>query len=131
MLATLTSRVVDFYKGRSGGFMNNLEYTKEYYSIWLDISSAELGQKGVTLIKTDKRKICPDGYPRNLDIYCVCFQDSLFISYNPDLDDESHFVDYEIPYTDRKGVLDVLQYIFQNIDSTLAFRWKRERSTVS
>ncbi len=67
--------------------MNNLEYTKLYYSIWLDISSAELDQKGVTLIKTDKRKICPDGHPGNLDIYCVSFQDSFFISYNPDLDD--------------------------------------------
>jgi fumarate reductase (CoM/CoB) subunit B len=45
------------------------------------------------------------------------------LRYNPDLDDEPYYVDYDIPYTDHKGVLDVLQYIFQNIDSTLAFRW--------
>jgi fumarate reductase (CoM/CoB) subunit B len=43
--------------------------------------------------------------------------------YNPDVDDKSYFVDYDIPYTGVLGILDVLQYIFKNIDSTLAYRW--------
>ncbi|MHA1969339.1 MAG: fumarate reductase (CoM/CoB) subunit TfrB [Candidatus Hodarchaeales archaeon] len=43
--------------------------------------------------------------------------------YNPDVDDEPYFADYDIPYTGVLGILDVLQYIFKNIDSTLAYRW--------
>ncbi|KKN09225.1 hypothetical protein LCGC14_1048750 [marine sediment metagenome] len=43
--------------------------------------------------------------------------------YNPDLDDEPHFIDYDIPYTDRQVIMDALHYIFQNIDSSLAYRW--------
>ncbi|KKM09664.1 hypothetical protein LCGC14_1722590, partial [marine sediment metagenome] len=37
--------------------------------------------------------------------------------YNPDLDDEPHLIDYDIPYTDRQVIMDALHYIFQNIDS--------------
>jgi len=43
--------------------------------------------------------------------------------YNPDIDDEPKFVTYNVPYTDRQGVLDALHYIFRNLDSTLAYRW--------
>ncbi|MFW9830166.1 MAG: fumarate reductase (CoM/CoB) subunit TfrB [Candidatus Thorarchaeota archaeon] len=43
--------------------------------------------------------------------------------HNPDLDDEPYIVTYEVPYTDRQGVLDALHYIFQNLDSSLAYRW--------
>jgi fumarate reductase (CoM/CoB) subunit B len=43
--------------------------------------------------------------------------------YNPDLDDEPYFIEYDIPYSDRQGILDALNYIFENIDSTLAYRW--------
>lgn len=43
--------------------------------------------------------------------------------YNPDLDDEPHFIEYDVPYTDRQVIMDALHYIFQNIDSSLAYRW--------
>ena len=43
--------------------------------------------------------------------------------YNPDLDDEPHFIDYNIPFTDRQVIMDALHYIFHNIDSSLAYRW--------
>ncbi len=43
--------------------------------------------------------------------------------YNPDLDDEPTFITYYVPYIDRQGVLDALHYIFQNLDSSLAYRW--------
>ncbi|MFX0082677.1 MAG: fumarate reductase (CoM/CoB) subunit TfrB [Candidatus Hodarchaeota archaeon] len=45
------------------------------------------------------------------------------LRYNPDVDDEPYFVKYDIPYTGTLAILDVLQYIFHNIDSTLAYRW--------
>ena len=45
------------------------------------------------------------------------------LRYNPDIDNEPYFVDYSIPYTDRQGILDALHFIFQSIDSTLAYRW--------
>jgi fumarate reductase (CoM/CoB) subunit B len=45
------------------------------------------------------------------------------LRYNPDGDDEPYFVDYDIPYSETLGILDVLQRIFQHIDSTLAYRW--------
>jgi fumarate reductase (CoM/CoB) subunit B len=43
--------------------------------------------------------------------------------YNPDLDDDPHFMEYDITYTDRQVILDALHYIFQNVDSSLAYRW--------
>jgi fumarate reductase (CoM/CoB) subunit B len=43
--------------------------------------------------------------------------------YNPDIDDEPKVITYDVPYTDRQGVLDALHYIFRNLDSTLAYRW--------
>ncbi|MCK5344205.1 MAG: succinate dehydrogenase/fumarate reductase iron-sulfur subunit, partial [Candidatus Heimdallarchaeota archaeon] len=43
--------------------------------------------------------------------------------YNPDLDDEPTFTTYDVPYIDRQGVLDALHYVFQNLDSSLAYRW--------
>ena len=43
--------------------------------------------------------------------------------YNPDIDDEPKFITYKVPYVDRQGVLDALNYIFRNLDSTLAYRW--------
>lgn len=45
------------------------------------------------------------------------------LRYNPDLDDEPHYMDYDVPYIDRQGVLDALHYIFRNLDSSLAYRW--------
>ncbi len=43
--------------------------------------------------------------------------------YNPDVDDKPKFVAYKVPYSEKLGILDVLNYIFQNIDSSLAYRW--------
>ncbi len=43
--------------------------------------------------------------------------------FNPDIDDEPTYVTFKVPYSDRQGVLDALHYIFQNLDSTLAYRW--------
>jgi len=43
--------------------------------------------------------------------------------YNPDLDDTPYFANYDVPYIDRQGVLDALHYIFQELDSSLAYRW--------
>lgn len=45
------------------------------------------------------------------------------LRYNPDLDDSPRLVAYEVPYSDRQGVLDALHYIFRNLDSSLAYRW--------
>jgi fumarate reductase (CoM/CoB) subunit B len=43
--------------------------------------------------------------------------------YNPDLDDAPYFIEYDVPYTDRQVILDALHYIFQNVDSSLGYRW--------
>ncbi|MFX1491781.1 MAG: fumarate reductase (CoM/CoB) subunit TfrB [Promethearchaeota archaeon] len=43
--------------------------------------------------------------------------------FNPDIDDEPKYDTFEVPYSDRQGVLDALHFIFQNLDSTLAYRW--------
>ena len=43
--------------------------------------------------------------------------------YNPDTDDKPRLVRYDVPYVDRQGILDVLHYVFENLDSSLAYRW--------
>ncbi len=43
--------------------------------------------------------------------------------YNPDLDDEPRYDTFDVPYTDRQGVLDALHHIFRTLDSSLAYRW--------
>ena len=43
--------------------------------------------------------------------------------YDPDIDKEPHYETYEIPYTEGWMVLDALNYIYENIDGTLAYRW--------
>jgi fumarate reductase (CoM/CoB) subunit B len=43
--------------------------------------------------------------------------------YNPDTDDKPRLVRYDVPYVDRQGMLDVLHYVFENLDSSLAYRW--------
>ncbi|MFX0169298.1 MAG: fumarate reductase (CoM/CoB) subunit TfrB [Candidatus Hodarchaeota archaeon] len=45
------------------------------------------------------------------------------LRHNPDIDDEPIFVTYDVPYSDRQGVLDALHHIFRDLDSTLAYRW--------
>jgi fumarate reductase (CoM/CoB) subunit B len=43
--------------------------------------------------------------------------------YDPDIDQEPHYETYEVPYSEGMVVLDVLNYICENIDGTLAYRW--------
>jgi len=38
-------------------------------------------------------------------------------------DEEPHYVSYDVPYQDGMRVLDALNYIHDNIDGTLAYRW--------
>ncbi|MFX1564145.1 MAG: 2Fe-2S iron-sulfur cluster-binding protein, partial [Promethearchaeota archaeon] len=43
--------------------------------------------------------------------------------YNPDSGDVPQLMTYKVPYNDRQGVLDALHYIFENLDSSIAYRW--------
>jgi len=43
--------------------------------------------------------------------------------YNPDADKEPHYETYDVPYQDGMVVLDVLNYIYEKYDSSLAYRW--------
>jgi len=43
--------------------------------------------------------------------------------YNPDADERFYFDSHSIPYTRGMTVLDLLTYIYENYDSTLAYRW--------
>ncbi len=43
--------------------------------------------------------------------------------YNPDVDTTPHFKTYEIPYFNGMMTLDALNYIYDHVDSTLAYRW--------
>ncbi|MFQ6050777.1 MAG: fumarate reductase (CoM/CoB) subunit TfrB [Candidatus Hydrothermarchaeota archaeon] len=45
------------------------------------------------------------------------------LRYDPLMDDEPRFVEYSVPYQQYMTVLDVLQYIYENYDSTLSFKW--------
>jgi fumarate reductase (CoM/CoB) subunit B len=43
--------------------------------------------------------------------------------YNPDVDKEGHFENYEVPYVEGMVVLDVLHHIYEKIDGSFAYRW--------
>ena len=43
--------------------------------------------------------------------------------YRPERDEEPHYQDYRIPYTDDMVVLDGLNYIKDKVDPTLTYRW--------
>lgn len=43
--------------------------------------------------------------------------------YQPELDDEPYFDTYTVPFSDDTSVLEGLQYIKDNLDGSLAFRW--------
>jgi len=43
--------------------------------------------------------------------------------YDPDADAEPRWADYTVPSGDRTTVLEALEYIYENIDPTLAFRF--------
>ena len=40
---------------------------------------------------------------------------------DPSADKESHYQEYEVPFEDGMSAMDVLDYIYQNLDSTLAY----------
>ncbi|MFB0501000.1 MAG: 2Fe-2S iron-sulfur cluster-binding protein, partial [Candidatus Bathyarchaeia archaeon] len=43
--------------------------------------------------------------------------------YNPDMDNKPRHETYKIPYTRGLVVLDALNYIHENLDSAIAYRW--------
>lgn len=73
--------------------MNNYEYTKLYYSYWIDMGMETFDNPGITLVKSEKRKIRQVGYPANFEVYCLAIGDKLFISYNQNLDITYNFYD--------------------------------------
>ncbi len=42
--------------------------------------------------------------------------------FNPERDKKPRFQQYEVPYDKQKTVLDALEYIYENLDRSLAFR---------
>ncbi|HEX78203.1 MAG TPA: hypothetical protein G4O03_07335 [Dehalococcoidia bacterium] len=44
------------------------------------------------------------------------------LRFDPDIDPASRYQTYEIPTAARMGVLSILEYIYENLDSSLAFR---------
>ena len=42
--------------------------------------------------------------------------------FDPEVDIDIRYSEYKVPYEGRT-LLDVLRYIYENLDSTLAFRW--------
>ncbi len=45
------------------------------------------------------------------------------LRYNPETDSEPRFQSYDVPFTDDMSVLQGLQYIKDNLDGSLTFRW--------
>jgi len=43
--------------------------------------------------------------------------------YDPDTDEDGYFMVYQVPFTEGMRVLDALNYIHDNLDGTLAYRW--------
>ena len=41
--------------------------------------------------------------------------------FDPDQDRESYFQDYKVPWEENMTAMDVLDYIYQNLDGTLAY----------
>ena len=52
---------------------------------------------------------------RNIDIECLRF--------NPQTDEQPRYQTYEVPFTDDMSVLQGLQYIKDELDGSLTFRW--------
>jgi fumarate reductase iron-sulfur subunit len=45
------------------------------------------------------------------------------LRYNPETDSEPRYESYDVPFTDDMSVLQGLQYIKDNLDGSLTFRW--------
>ena len=92
--------------------INHFEKTKKYYADWLDIPVEQLDVKGISLIETPQRRICPKGHPKNLELYCVAFTDSLYISFSPELDNEINFSEVYKNISDTADGVSKLNTIF-------------------
>ena len=92
--------------------MNNYEYTKLYYSYWLGTNVSIFDNTGITLIKSERRKIRQEGYSANFEVYCITKCDKLFISYNPDLDTTCNFHNVFTGIDCVEDVLNELNTIF-------------------
>ena len=44
--------------------------------------------------------------------------------FNPTKDTNPYYEEYEVPYVEGMRVLDVLNYIHDNYDGSLAYRWE-------
>ena len=47
--------------------------------------------------------------------------------FDPEVDTEPRYSEFKVPYRGRT-VLDVLRYIYENLDSSIAFRWACRRA---
>ena len=56
-----------------------------------------------------------DPTTRTIEIECLRF--------NPETDTEPHLQTYKVPFHDDMSVLQGLQYIKDNLDGSLTFRW--------
>jgi RimJ/RimL family protein N-acetyltransferase len=94
--------------------MINLHYTqtKKYYASWLDVPLEHLDKKGIFLIETEKRKIYPKGHPKNLEMYCVAFDDSIFISYSKELNEKVNLRNCFDDIVDKNIAIDKLTALF-------------------
>ena len=45
------------------------------------------------------------------------------LRYDPERDEEPHFQQYSVPCKEEWAILDALNYIKENIDPTLSYRW--------
>jgi fumarate reductase iron-sulfur subunit len=41
--------------------------------------------------------------------------------YDPDVDESSYFKNYKVPFEEKISVMNVLEYIYENLDHSLAF----------
>jgi GNAT superfamily N-acetyltransferase len=90
-----------------------LQRTKEYYAAWLDIAVDVVDRTGVVLAETEKRKICPRGYPRNFELFSVATAEALLVSFSHDLDREAHVHDNFDAITDVTAGIDLLKNLFE------------------
>jgi len=94
--------------------LNNYEYTKLYYSHWLDTDVSTFDNTGITLLKSESRKVRQKGYPANFEVYCLAMGDKLFVSYNPDLDTMCNFHHEFKELHCPKDALDALNKMFKD-----------------
>jgi len=102
-----------FLLTRREDMINCLQRMKEYYAAWLDITVDIMDRTGVVLAETEKRKICPRGYPRNLELFSVATAKALLVSFSRDLDGESHIRDSFGTIADVKAGIALLNDLFK------------------